>query len=269
VMISVLSGAFVQTHPKFGQNEQNIEEAIRLSSKVDADIYVFPELCNTGYAFRSKQECRSLAEPLKNGVSVEQFQSFSEKRKCTIVAGLAEKDGEKIYNSSVVIERGKILGTYRKMHLFYREKLWFSKSNSGFKTFYLDTLGCRIGVLICFDWFFPEASRKLAMKGAEIICHPSDLVLPGKAQIGMMARAFENMMYAITANRVGSENRGPKDKFRFTGRSQIISPKMEKLVAAGPTEATAKVAKIDLKLAREKHVTSLNDIFEDRRSAFY
>ena len=220
----IILGAFVQTRPKFGQNEENIEEAIRLASSVKADIYVFPELCNTGYAFTSKSECHSLAESLRNGNSAEQFQAFTEKRRCTIVAGLAEKDGEKTYNSSIVVERGKILGTYRKMHLFFREKLWFSKSNSGFKTFPLETLGCKIGVLICFDWFFPEASRKLAMEGAEIICHPSDLVLPGKAQIGMMARAFENRIFAITANRVGSENRGPKDRFRFTGKSQVVSP---------------------------------------------
>ncbi len=186
----IILGAFVQTRPKFGQNEENIEDAIRLASKVKSDIYVFPELCNTGYAFRSKRECHSLAESLRNGNSVEQFQSFTEKRKCTIVAGLAEKDGEKTYNSSIVVERGKILGTYRKMHLFFREKIWFSKSNSGFKTFSLETLGCRIGVLICFDWFFPEASRKLTMDGAEVICHSADLVLPGKAQLGMMATAF-------------------------------------------------------------------------------
>ena len=265
----IILGAFVQTRPKFGQNEENIEDAIRLASKVKSDIYVFPELCNTGYAFRSKRECHSLAESLRNGNSVEQFQSFTEKRKCTIVAGLAEKDGENTYNSSIVVERGKILGAYRKMHLFFREKIWFSKSNSGFKTFSLETLGCRIGVLICFDWFFPEASRKLTMDGAEVICHSADLVLPGKAQLGMMATAFENRIFAITANRVGAENRGPKDKFRFTGKSQIISPEMKRLCSAGTSEVTAKVAKIDLALARTKHVTPMNDLFEDRRIDYY
>ena len=83
----------------------------------------------------------------------------------------------------------------------------------------------------------------------------------------MMARAFENRIFVITANRVGSENRGPKDRFRFTGKSQIVSPEMEKLVRAGTTEVTAKVAKIDLRLARRKYVTSLNDLLEDRRNS--
>ncbi|MHB1869211.1 MAG: nitrilase-related carbon-nitrogen hydrolase [Nitrososphaerales archaeon] len=265
----IILGAFVQTRPKFGQNEENIEEALRLASKVKSDIYVFPELCNTGYAFTSKRECHSLAESLKNGPSVDRLQSFSEKKRCTIVAGLAEKDGERTYNSSIVIERGTILETYRKMHLFFREKLWFSESNSGFKAFNIATLNCRIGVLICFDWIFPEASRKLVREGAEVICHPSDLVLPGKAQIGMMARAFENRVFVITANRVGLENRGPKDRFRFTGKSQIVSPEMEKLVSAGTTETTTKVAKIDLRLARRKLVTPLNDLFKDMRTDYY
>jgi predicted amidohydrolase len=269
MVASIIRGAFVQTWPKFGQNEENIDEAINLASNVTSDIYVFPELCNTGYAFTSKRECLSLAESLKNGKSVEQLRSFTEKKKCTIVAGLAEKEGGRAYNASITIERGKVLGTYRKMHLFYREKLWFTKSYSGFKTFYLETLGCRIGVLICFDWIFPEASRRLTLEGAEVICHPSDLVLPGMAQIGMMARAYENRIFIITANRVGSENRGPKDRFLFTGKSQIISPRMEKLAAAGPSEVAARVAKIDLRLARTKYVTSLNDVIEDRRTNFY
>jgi predicted amidohydrolase len=262
-------GAFVQTRPKFGRNAENIEGAIKLASGVKADIYVFPELCNSGYAFTSKQECLSLSESLKNGKSVELLQTFAEKRKCTVVAGLAEKSGDRAYNSSVIIERGKILGTYRKMHLFYREKLWFSKSNLGFKSFDLETLGCRVGVLVCFDWFFPEATRKLALLGADIICHPSDLVMLGKAQIGMKARAFENSVFAITANRVGTESRGPKDNFHFTGKSQIISPKMEELVSANATETVAKVAKMDLNFARNKRVTTMNDLLKDRRPSFY
>ncbi len=267
--MTVVRGAFVQTRPKFGRNEENIESAIRLVSRVDADLYVFPELCNSGYAFTSKRECLALSESLNNGNSVEQLLSYSEKRKCAVVAGLAEKEGQRTFNSSVVIERGKILGTYRKMHLFFREKLWFSASNRGFRTFFLEKIGCKIGVLICFDWFFPEASRKLALEGAEVICHPSDLVMSGKAQVGMMARAFENRVFVITANRVGFENRGPKDRFRFTGMSQIISPDMDKLAAAGKTETAAKVAQMNLDLAKKKYVTPLNNILSDRRPSYY
>ena len=268
-MSTKLRGAFVQTKPRFGENEENIDQAIRLVARVQSDIYVFPELCNTGYAFKSKSECLALSESLESGSSVQKLQEFSEKRKCTLVAGLAEKSNDKTYNSSVVIERGKILGTYRKMHLFYREKLWFSEADTGFKVFDLESLGCRIGVMICFDWIFPEVSRELAMLGADIICHPSNLVLPGKAQIGTLVRSYENRLFVITANRVGNENRGPKDKFHFTGRSQITTPLMDKIAFAGASEVVAKSAKLDLQLARNKNATSMNNIMRDRRPEFY
>ncbi|MGI0078073.1 MAG: nitrilase-related carbon-nitrogen hydrolase [Nitrososphaerales archaeon] len=262
-------GAFVQTRPKFGRNEANVEQAIRLASKVKADIYVFPELCNTGYAFLSREEALSLSESFSSGKSVEAFAAFAEKRNCTVVAGLAEREGERAYNSSVVIERGKMLGNYRKSHLFYREKLWFSPGDTGFRVFDLLSIGCKIAPLICFDWFFPESAREVALRGADIICHPSNLVLPGKAQQGMLTRAFENRVFVITANRVGIENRGPKDRFRFTGKSQIVSPLMEKLATAKSNESIAKSARLDLELARNKQVTSMNSAFSDRRVEFY
>ncbi len=266
--ISIL-GAFVQMRPKFGENSENIERAVKLASKVRADLYVFPELCNSGYAFTSKEEARQFSESLETGPSVQVLQSFSEKRKCALVAGLTEKSGESIFNSAVIIDNGRILGTYRKTHLFYREKLWFEPGDSGFKVFDLERYGCKIGPIICFDWFFPEASREVAVKGADVICHPSNLVLPGKAQIGMMVRAFENRVFVITANRVGIENRSKEDNFHFTGKSQIISPTMEKLASAKANESIAKVARLNLDLSRNKKVTSMNDVFEDRRLEFY
>lgn len=262
-------GAFVQTRPKFGKNFENIEQAIKLASKVKADLYVFPELCNTGYAFTSKEEARSLSESLLNGPSVEALQSFSEKKKCALVAGLAEKDREKIFNSAVIVDNGKLKGIYRKTHLFYREKLWFEPGDTGFKVFELDKQGCKVGSIICFDWFFPEASREVAIQGADVICHPANLVLPGKAQLGMLVRAFENKVFVITANRVGIENRSSKDKFRYTGKSQIISPTMEKLAGAKSNESAAKAVKLDLGLARDKMVTTMNNAFDDRRIEFY
>jgi predicted amidohydrolase len=267
--LKTIRGAFVQTKPKFGANEENIENSITTASRVVSDLYVFPELGNTGYAFKSKEECLALSESLEDGPSVERLLEFSEKKKCALVAGLAERSENRTYNSSVAIERGKVLGTYRKMHLFYREKLWFSPSQDGFKVFHADSLRCKLGVMICFDWIFPEATRELALKGSDVICHPSNLVLPGKAQVGALARAYENRVFVITANRVGDENRGPKDKFHFTGRSQIVSPLMEKLAFAGATDVVAKAAKLDLALSRNKNVTSMNNLVEDRRPEYY
>ena len=264
----VVRGAFVQTRPVFGENQTNTEKAIRIASKAKSDIYVFPELCTTGYAFTTKEECMSLAETISSS-SIELFRQFSEKNKCIVVAGFAEREEGKVYNSSVIIERGQVLGTYRKMHLFYREKLWFEPADTGFKIFESPYLGCKFGVLICFDWIFPEAWRELALRGADIVCHPSNLVIPGKAQVGTQIRAFENRIFVITANRVGNERRSQKDNFKYTGRSQIISPLMEKLAFASSTEAIAKVAKLDLSKSRNKNVTELNNVISDRRLEFY
>ncbi len=262
-------GAFVQTRPKFGKNLENIEHAIKLASKVKADLYVFPELCNTGYAFTSKEEARALSESLQTGPSVEALQSFSEKNECALVAGLAEASDGEVFNSAIIIDNGKSLGVYRKTHLFYREKLWFEPGDTGFKIFELEKVGCKVGPIICFDWFFPEASREVAILGADVICHPANLVLPGKAQLGMLVRAFENRVFVITANRIGVENRSPEDKFRYTGKSQIVSPTMEKLATAKSNESVAKLARLDLELARKKKVTSMNDALADRRIEFY
>lgn len=264
----MIRGAFVQTRPVFGKNQTNAEEAIKIASKVKSDIYVFPELSTTGYAFTTKEECMSLAETT-SGPSIELFRQFAEKKKCIVVAGFAEREESKIYNSSVIIERGEVLGTYRKMHLFYREKLWFERADTGFKIFESPNLGCKFGVLICFDWLFPEAWRELTLGGADIVCHPSNLVIPGKAQVGTQIRAFENRIFVITANRVGTERRSPKDNFKYTGRSQIISPLMEKLTFASSTETVAKVAKLDITKSRNKNVTELNNVKSDRRLEFY
>jgi predicted amidohydrolase len=266
---TVILGAFVQTRPKFGKNLENIEHAIRLASKVKADLYVFPELCNTGYAFTSKEEARALSESLQSGPSVEALQAFSEKKSCALVAGLAENVAGRVFNSAIIIDHGKQLGIYRKTHLFYREKLWFEPGDTGFKVFELEKLGCKVGPIICFDWFFPEASREVAVLGADVICHPANLVLPGKAQLGMLVRAFENRVFVITANRIGIENRGPEDKFHYTGKSLIVAPTMEKLASAKANESAAKSAKLDLELARSKNVTSMNDALADRRIEFY
>ena len=85
----------------------------------------------------------------------------------------------------------------------------------------------------------------------------------------MMARAFENQIFPITANRVGSENRGPKDRFRFTGKSQVVSPQMEMLAKANATEVVAKVARMELGLARTKRVTALNDFVRTYGTDYY
>jgi len=113
--------------------------------------------------------------------------------------------------------------------------------------------------LVCFDWAFPEVVRILALKEADVICQPANLVLP-YCQTAMLGAAIQNRVFIITANRTGVE-RG----LRFTGMSQIVSPMMKILAKSGRTGQEARVARIDVNEARNKKITKLNDVFKDRR----
>jgi predicted amidohydrolase len=257
--------AFVQTSPVFGRVRENVDRALALMSSTKADLYVLPELFHTGYLFADRAEARSLAEDPTEGFTVRRLQKFAAGQGAYVVAGLCEKAGDRIFNSAVVIGPHGLVGVYRKSHLFLDEKDIFDPGDTGLRTFALP--GCRIGVLICFDWVFPEACRVLALLGAEVICHPSNLVLP-YAQRAMRTRALENRVFTVTANRVGAEERAGK-RLSFTGGSQVTAVDGEVLVEAGHEGEEVGVAEIDPALARDKWFTSRNHLFADRRPELY
>ncbi len=256
---------FIQTRPRFGKKRQNVEAALAIMAKKKADLFVLPELFNTGYSFRTRDELRSLAEPVRGGDTIEALAAFTRKRKTSIVAGIAERDGSKLYNSAVLVTPQGIGSVYRKTHLFLLEKRLFDRGYGPYDVHVVGT--ARVGMLICFDWIFPEPFRELALKGADIIAHPANLILP-YCQDAMVTRAIENRIFVILSNRVGSERRRGED-VRFTGRSEIVSPKGRILVSAGPGDETGAVVEVDLEDSRNKRVTPLNDLFEDRRVELY
>lgn len=121
--------------------------------------------------------------------------------------------------------------------------------------------------MICFDWFFPESARVLALAGAQIICHPVNFVLPW-GQRAMAITSIQNRVFTVTANRYGTEERG-KHSFTFTGASQIVTPRGN-IVSSAPVEEDAvRVVKIDPSLALDKKINKRNDIFKNRRPEFY
>jgi predicted amidohydrolase len=249
----------------FGKKTYNIERALSLMNTRHADLYVLPELFNTGYSFRSKSELRALSEPAAGGETSQALIDYARAAKTAMVAGIAERDGKRLFNSAILVKPDGDVKTYRKTHLFLFEKSLFDRGNGPYA---IHTIGnTRVGMLVCFDWMFPEAARELALKGADIIAHPANLVLP-YCQAAMVTRAIENRVFAIVANRVGSEHRR-KELLRFTGRSEIVSPKGKILGMAGDKEETVVTAEIDVKDARNKKVTPLNDIFKDRRTELY
>ncbi len=255
-----------QFAPVFGQVQENIRKAREAISQLEADLVVLPELFNTGYQFVTKEEARALAEAVPDGFTTRSLAETARQKRLFIVAGLAERAGERVYNSAVVVGPQGFVGVYRKAHLFYEEKLWFDPGDGEFPVF--DIGPTKIGLMICFDWIFPEVARILALKGAQILCQPANLVLP-YCQGAMVTRAIENRVFTITANRVGSEHRKVDEELRFTGMSQVVDPKGQVLFRLGETEETTRVVEIDPARALDKRVNVHNHVFDDRRTDLY
>ena len=255
--------AVVQTNPVFGKNEVNVHTATEQMRKVPADMYVLPELFNTGYNFASADELDRVAEKAE-GATFRAIAGFAQRHSSYVAYGFAEM-ADHVYNSAALVGPGGLIGTYRKVHLFDRENLFFHPGNLGYPVFELP-IG-RIGLMICFDWIYPEAARSLALKGAQLIAHPSNLVLPHGPD-AMVTRCLENRVFAATADRVGHENREGID-VQFIGASEIISPRGEILARLGKTEEGIAVVEVDLADADEKKINSHNDLLAGRRPDQY
>ncbi|MHA1149955.1 MAG: nitrilase-related carbon-nitrogen hydrolase [Promethearchaeota archaeon] len=255
---------YVQNSPVFGEKEKNFKQIERVLHNIKADLIVLPELFATGYTFIDKEEALNLAETA-DGITSDFLKELSRKSSAIIIAGFAELSGDKIYNSAIILKEQKIMGVYRKIHLYYKEKLWFSPGNRAFEVFEIDSV--KIGVMICFDWIFPESARSLSLLGADIIAHPANLVLPF-CQKAMVTRCLENGVFAITANRIGTEERGD-DIFSFTGASQITSFNGDILASAPNNELAVDIVDIDVNNARNKSLNNINNLFADRKKELY
>jgi len=258
----------LQIAPLFGEPEENVRRASEMVEKSGANLVVLPELVTSGYQFTSREEAYKLAEPVPDGPSTKAFTELARRSGTLICFGLPELAGGKLFNTAVLVgPEGPIL-TYRKTHLFWDEWDIFEPGNLGFPVADLPAHGTRVGIMICFDWVFPEATRLLTLAGAEIVLHPSNLVLP-YCQRAMVARSLENGVFTMTTNRTGAEQRGDKDELRFTGGSQILDTKGERLAGFGAEEEGLAVADIDPRVARDKKLTPRNDILGDRRPDLY
>jgi predicted amidohydrolase len=255
---------FLQFAPVFGSKAVNHERVADFLSGVKADLIVLPELFSTGYLFESREELRGLAED-ESGESYTFLKRLSKDMGTAIVASIAEREAEECYNTCLLCDGGEIKARYRKVHLFDREKELFTPGDLPFPVH--DLGGVRIGMMVCFDWIFPESARVLAIKGAQIICHPSNLVLPYCPR-AMITRCIENGVFAITANRVGAEARAGLD-LTFIGLSQVVAPRGDILIRATEKEEVVRVIDIDPSEADDKMVTRRNHVIDDRRPEFY
>lgn len=262
-----LNVGFLQTLPEFGDIETNLKRAEKTLSTMSADLVVLPELFTTGYQFRNKAEAHDLAEAVPDGPTTHALERWAASRNLFIVAGLAEVEGDTLYNSAALVGPNGYIGKYRKAHIFDTEKNIFAAGNLPLPVF--DIGKAKVGIMICFDWRFPETARTLALKGADIIAHPANLVLPHCPQ-SMITRCLENRVFAVTADRIGVENRiEEEDALKFIGQSQVVDPDGQVIVRASEDREEAHVVAIDLADARDKHINPHNDLFAERREDLY
>ncbi len=256
---------YYQYRPLFSKVKKNLNKVIKALDGADADLLVLPELAFSGYYFQSKDELASLSEDVNDSIIIDELSKLCNKNNYYIVSGFTEKSGNECYNSSVLIGPQGLIHTYRKLHLFNEEKNYFTEGDTPLVVH--DINGIKIGMMVCFDWAFPEVTRTLALMDVDIICHPSNLVLTFCQQT-MLSRCLENRVFAITANRYGADKR-PQGELKFTGNSQIVAPGGE-LLHRGPSQRDELyIIDIDPKLARQKNITKLNDLLTDRRPEYY
>ncbi len=257
---------FFQFAPLFGEVQKNLDVIVKAIEAFSGDLLVFPELALSGYQFVKRTEAEELAQEVPDSSVIRQIVDAVQTRHLYVVIGIAERQNGLLYNSALILGPQGYLGTYRKIHLFFEETLWFSPGNTGFQVW--DIGLAKVGILVCFDWFYPESARSLALQGADILCHPSNLVLP-YCPDAMVTRCLENRVFAITANRIGVEERGGKPPLRFIGLSEIVGPDGHILHRGSESDSELYSCEIEVSQAKNKRINPYNDLLQDRRPQMY
>ncbi len=253
----------VQFRPELFKVERNLQKALDLVKEFDGDLLIFPELAFSGYLFSSKREVENVSK--FNSSAEKRWMDFSKKKNCALIFGYPERSNGNFYNSSMFIFPNGKKRIYRKTHLFSEEKKFFTPGDSGF--FVERFKGVKVGLAICFDWFFPESFRTLSLMGADLIAHSANLVMP-YCQDSNVYSSLKNKVYIATANRWGKDE-NQRRILEFTGKSQITDPNGKIIAKALESGDILVEAEIDVSLSRDKHINIFNDVFEDRKPAFY
>ena len=261
--------------------EENISNAINLiqkAAKKGANIILLQELFQTPYfCIQYDEKIFKLAQTFENNKILEQFSKLAKELQVVLPISFFEKENNVYFNSIAVINSdGKILGKYRKSHIpdgaGYLEKYYFNPGNTGFKVW--DTNFGKIGIGICWDQWFPEAARIMALKGAEILFYPtaigdelmSEYDSSGAWQRVMQGHAAANIMPVVASNRIGSES--VKDQTNgFYGKSFICDRSGKIIIEASKDKEEIILADID---TEEDHLFRRNwGLFRDRRTDLY
>jgi predicted amidohydrolase len=251
----------------FGKTEENLARIRALTEGLQSDIVVLPELCTTGYFFLSRDEVARVAEPV-NGTTVAFFRELAVRLGAIVVAGFAESERNKLYNSCLIIVPGEPEPrVYRKTHLFYKEQLCFDVGDTGFFIVDDPRRDIRIGPMVCYDWRFPESARILMLLGADLIVCPANLITDAWKMV-MPARAIENKVYLAVANRGGIEKR-ENEKLHFKGCSVVYDFNGQELQRADTRDTQILNVSIDPVKTRDKSFNKINDVIKDRQPQHY
>ncbi len=256
-----------------------VGELVEQAAARGAEVIVPPELFSGAYFCREEDEANfALARPTLEHPSVIAMRKLAAKLKVAIPTSFFERDGHHYYNTVAMIgPDGDVMGTYRKSHIpdgpGYEEKFYFRPGNDGFKVW--DVFGARIGVGICWDQWYPEAARAMALMGAEVLVYPTaigsepyDAELDTSAmwQRAMQGHSVSNCMPVLAANRIGAEG-SEQAAQTFYGHSFITNEWGDKIAEFGAEEEGILVAGLDLGKAA-KHRAGMG-FFRDRRPQLY
>lgn len=269
--------------------EKSVEKAeklVREAAAEGANVILLPELFENWYFCQERRyDSYKLALPLEENPAVRRFQTVAKELSVVLPISFYEQDGNVLYNSVAMIDAdGSVMGVYRKTHIpddhFYQEKFYFTPGDTGFKVW--DTRFGRIGVGICWDQWFPEAARCMALDGAELLFYPtaigSEPVLECDSmphwQRCMQGHAAANLVPVIAANRIGtetvipdSENQQQSSSLTFYGSSFIADNTGALVECADRTSDTVLLHTFDLDELRDMRLSW--GVFRDRRPEMY
>ena len=268
------------------ENIEHADKLVREAAAKGANVILLPELFERQYFCQERvYEYYEFAKATEENDAVNHFKAVAAELGAVIIVSFYERAGYVLYNSCAVIDAdGAVLGVYRKTHIpddhFYQEKFYFTPGNTGFKVW--DTRFGKIGVGICWDQWFPETARSLAVNGAELIFYPTaigsepilDSDSAGQWRRTMQGHAAANLMPVIAANRYGLEsvesseaNGGQKSSLIFYGSSFIADGTGDIVESAGREGDTVLVHEFDLDELLEARLSW--GIFRDRRPDCY
>jgi omega-amidase len=224
--------------------EENVRRITDGTRQLQVDLLILPELCTSGYLL-NREQAERLAIELP-GEGIEPFEDLAKHLGAWVIAGVIEKSGESLYNTALVVGPNGWVGKQRKIHLTTLESPIFQRGTE-LETF--DMRSNTLGIVTCFDSWFPEACRNLSRRGAQLLCQPAAFGGPQTLEI-MRVRSMENHVFSATANRIGRETTADLT-VDFRGESQIVDCHGRVLATAGSDEG-AIVAEVDLASAKDK-----------------